>query len=193
MWITFKGLLRSILRLPYNTDHTREVMRHSYRKHYQAAQKGKIPLSGDNSPHKAGLYGALGARYFVCGVRRMEFILWVELSPFLLMKETDAVDALAEYVVCQENPEGGNIIWLKRMINDALRTIREADPNYRALATDVLLQRDIYWRNFLDNDVIELLEDEFLKFLPRDGDIASEVYMLMDDKLRMKVNKLKNK
>ncbi|MEX2091005.1 MAG: hypothetical protein WD989_02695 [Candidatus Paceibacterota bacterium] len=60
------------------------------------------------------------------------------------------------------------------------------------MATEVLLHRDIYWRNFLEKDVNDLLENEFLKMLPPNGEIATEAYALMDEGLRIKVDELKS-
>lgn len=190
--IGIKGFLRALFGLSYNVEHTREAIRLSYKKHALAARQGKLPLRGGETPHIAGLYGALASRYVAAGISRSDYLLFPELSPFLLMKESDAVDALAEYVVCQENPEEGKIDWLSKLVNDALKTIKNVNPNYNAMATDVLLHRDIYWRNFLEKDVNDLLENEFLKTLPTNGEIAPEVYALMDAGLRTKVDKLKS-
>lgn len=190
--IPIRGLFRKLLGLCYNVEHTRESIRYSYKKHVLAAQQEKIPLNGGTTPHVAGLYGALAVRYVAAGIPRSEFLLWPELSPFLLMKESDAVEALAEYVVCQENPKEGKTVWLSKLVNDVLRTVKDANPNYNAMATQALLHRDIYWRNFLEKDVNELLENEFLKILPPDGEIAPEVYVLMDEGLRAKIDNLKS-
>lgn len=190
--ILIRDLFRKLFGLRYNVEHTRESIRSSYKKHVLAAQKGEIPLNGGMTPHTTGLYGALASRYMAADIPRSEFLLFSELSPFLLMKESDAVEALAEYVVCQENPEEGKVAWLSKLVNDALRTIKDADPNYNAMATQVLLHRDIYWRNFLEKDVNELLENEFLKMLPQNGEIAPEVYALMEAGLRAKVDSLKS-
>ena len=189
--VAIKGFFRSIFGLPYNVEHTREAIRLSYKRHVLAAQKGEIPLNGGMTPHAAGLYGALATRHMAAGIRRSEILLFIELAPFLLMKESEAIDSLAEYVVCQENPKDGETVWLSNLINNALRTLENADPNYKAMATQVLLHRDIYWRNFLEKDVNELLENELLKNLPPGEQIAPEIYILMDFGLRAKVDKLK--
>ncbi|MBU1159995.1 hypothetical protein KKD04_02335 [Patescibacteria group bacterium] len=108
------------------------------------------------------------------------------------MNEFDAPEALAEYVVCQENPGKGKVEWLSKLVNNSLRMIKNANPDYVIMATQVLLHRDIYWRNFLEKDINELLENEFLKMLPPDGEIVPEVYALMEEGLRTKIDNLKS-
>ncbi|MCK5413616.1 MAG: hypothetical protein KAI57_04570 [Candidatus Pacebacteria bacterium] len=144
-----------------NSEGTRESMKDSYEKHFHAAQGNKIPLSGGTTPHLAGLYGALSTRYISANIPRHEVQLWSELTPFILMSKDDSVKALAEYVVCIENPKDRQREdWLKNLINKSLRNIETTDKNYIAMAASAITQMDIYWLNLLDTDVRELLERE---------------------------------
>lgn len=167
-------------------------MRTSYQKHLLAAQQGKIPLNGGTTPHLAGLYGALSTRYMAAGIPKQEPFLWSELSPFLLMSEADSIEALAEYIVCQEHPKEGKEPWLQKLINDALRTLPSTNDDWKAMATMALIQPTIYWRNLLDQGVKDILQNEFLKILPSRDKIAPEIYNLLDEELRKKIDNLKS-
>ena len=138
------SLLNEVLNHLGSADATRESMRASYKKHLLAAQQGKIPLNGDTTPHLAGLYGALSTRYIAAGIPKQEPFVWSELAPFLLMNDPDSVEALVEYVVCQEHPSEGKEAWLRKLINDALRTLQNANEERRAMATMALIQPVIY-------------------------------------------------
>ena len=162
--IPIRGFSRKIFGLGYNVEHTREAMRYSYKRHVLEAQKGAIPLCAGETPHTAGLYGALWARYASANIPRPEILLWIELAPFLLMNKSNAIEALAEYVVCQENPGKGKIDWLSKLANVSLKT-KNPNPDYVAMAVQAPLHKDIYWCNFLDKDTKKFLGDEFEKIL----------------------------
>ena len=65
--------------------------------------------------------------------------MWGELAPFLAMKETEAVEALAEYVVFQERPNEARAAWLKGLINSVLRS--PGDDTRTAMAHVGLMNR----------------------------------------------------
>jgi hypothetical protein len=105
-----------------------------------------------DTPHNAGLYGALCTRYMVRGTPRPELLLWAELAPFLAMSEDTAAEALAEYAVYQERPADAKTEWLAEAINLALRN---AAPNLQespaAMAT-MGLMNGATWSALLDAD-----------------------------------------
>lgn len=142
-------------------DGIRETMGESYNKHVRLAMQGRSPTQ--DPPHVVGLYGALGTRYLSRGTRVAERELWGELMPFLAMEEADAVEALAEYVVFQERPEDARTIWLKGMINSALKAPKnEASIE---LATAGLVNR-VAWCSLLEPDTLTAIETAMEKFLP---------------------------
>lgn len=148
---------------------TRNSMRASYKKHLVAAQQGNTPLNGGITPHSAGLYGTLATRYMAAGIPKQETFLWSELAPFLLMNTSDSVEALAEYVVCQELAENGKKEWLQEMINNALRTVPDTNNNWKGMAVTALIQPTIYWHGLLDQDTKGILKSEFLKMFPSEN------------------------
>jgi len=134
-------------------DGCREAMRKSYEKHVRLAKQGKIAASG--SPHSIGLYGALGSRYRLSWRRIVEVEMWSELVPFLLMNESEAVEALAEYVVYQEEPLHVRVTWLKDLINSSL----SANPNNPLVIAAILaLQKQVAWCSLLEPATVDLLE-----------------------------------
>ena len=132
-------------------DACRETMRKSYEKHVRLAHEGKLPST--NPPHNLGLYGALGTRYIARGTPVVEVALWGELAPFLIMKEEQAVEALAEYVVFQEHPKDARVVWLKMVINAALRSPGETAD----LATMGFINQ-VSWCALLDPDTRKTIE-----------------------------------
>ena len=168
------------------------VMKNSYKKHLNLALKRKIPLAYGVTPHIAGLYGALSTRYIAAKIPQLEPFLWIELTPFLLMDEKESINALAEYVSCSRNPEDKQEEWLKRVINNALRKIQSANEDRRAMAVMALIYPTIYWRILLNQDVKGILQNEFLKMFSSKDEIAPEIYDLLDEELRTKINNLKS-
>lgn len=166
-------------------------MRNSYKRHYRAAQQGKIPLATALTPHLAGLYGALSSRYVAAGIPQLEPFIWSDLAPFLLMKEPESIEALTEYVslprISNERKD-----WLYKSINNALKKIEESNQDLKAMATMALIQPGIRWVNFLDADVKNTLHNEFLKILPSKDKISPEVYNLLDEELQIKVDNLES-
>jgi len=78
----------------------RRSMRAAYQKHVEVAKR-QTPTE---DPHLAGLFGALASRYSTRGIAVPEPRVWVELAPFLAIRDRElAVRVLAEYVLAQES------------------------------------------------------------------------------------------
>jgi hypothetical protein len=148
----------------FTADGCREAMLDSYAKHVKLALKGGIDVEA-SSPHFAGLYGALASRYRAWGERTDEGTVWLELAPFLLMDAAVAPKALAEYVLYKERPKAAKVAWLREQINGAIRnTAPSPDSLASGLARAALLQPA--WLELLDGDVMEAIEEEWLKIEP---------------------------
>lgn len=156
----FKLLLNS-----NNAEGCREAMRMSYKKHLRQGQR--MVLHADTSPHHVGLYGALSTRYKSAGMPVVEMVIWAELAPFLLMKETDAVESLAEYVVYKERPLEAKVSWLKKLINDAFQMVPSSEESsaYMELAPMGMINQ-VAWCNLLDPDIRSAIEEKARKIIP---------------------------
>ena len=139
-------------------DGIREAMRDSYEKHARSAREGRIPST--DPPHSVGLYGALGSRYRARGRAVAEVVLWGELAPFLSMKETEAVEALAEYVVYKEMPNKARVEWLKQVINASIESCK--DDSWKVMTGGGLLNR-VAWCSLLEPRAIEAIEKAVAK------------------------------
>lgn len=156
-------------------DGCREAMRQSYQKHYDLAQRGLAPTTGD--PHEMGLFGALGTRYKLRGILRYpdfpDVVLWPELAPFLLMSQQDAVEALAEYVLWQERPSAARTEWLARKINEALRSKPSSEDSPRHFESDAFINQ-VRWCELLDPENRKTLSREAEQLSSeRDGDTSA--------------------
>ncbi len=143
-----------------NAEGCREAMRLSYQKHLRQARQGMVP--SDDPPHYVGLYGALASRYKTRGIPVMEVVIWAELVPFILMRETDAVEALAEYVVYQERAGDAKVSWLRKLINDVLRMAPTSAESPRSMAPMGIINH-VAWCDILDPDVKSALVEEARK------------------------------
>lgn len=139
-------------------DGIREAMRDSYEKHARLAREGRIPST--DPPHSIGLYGALGSRYQAHRKSVAEVVLWGELAPFLLMEETEAVEALAEYVVYKEMPNKARVEWLKQVMNASIESCQ--DDSRKVMAAGGLLNR-VAWCSLLEPRVFETIEKAVAK------------------------------
>ncbi len=146
----------------------RETMRESYEKHAKLARQSgadflhasglygamgsMVPeTAGINSPHSFGLYGALGCAYEAQGWRAVKMeVLWGELAPFLTMKEAEAIDAIAEYVILRAWPSEARREQMSSLINNALRA--NYDSPLIGLAVVGIVNR-VYWCRLLDPSV----------------------------------------
>jgi hypothetical protein len=122
-------------------DGCRESMRDAYIKHTNLANQNKM-----DSPHEMGLYGALTGRYKSIGLPAEEVMIWPELAPFIAMEKYIAIEALAEYVVFQENSLDAHQFWLSTHINNALCTT--SDKSLLKLA-ELGILNNVTWSRWL--------------------------------------------
>jgi len=146
------GLLNMLKNLN-NAEGIRESMRMSYDKHLRKAHSGAI-AAPDTTPAHCALYGALGTRYMSEGRLPPESILWGELAPFLALRESDAREYLAEYVVYCEKPAEARVDVLRAKVNEGLR---RANREVRMMAF-MALQHEVAWARLLEQPVRALLE-----------------------------------
>jgi hypothetical protein len=167
------GLLRWLkaLRVFGTPEGCRESTRLSYIKHLRGARQGKGPK--DELHHHVALYGALGSWYTVRGLRVHEASLWGELAPFLLLPDSMACEALAEYSVYLEDREGrylgsgqAKVAWLADLISGALRVAPIADESPRTMALVGVLNR-VAWYDLLAPDVRRALDAEASRLRPK--------------------------
>lgn len=112
-------------------------------------------MSEGTTAHQMGLYGALGSRYVVRGAQVVEVVIWADLTPFMAMNEPEAVEALAEYAVYQENPAGAKS-WLRKVINDALLAALSSKDSEKWGAMMVgALVNECAWCSLLEIKTIE--------------------------------------
>jgi hypothetical protein len=83
--------------------------------------------------------------------------MWSELTPFLLMGESDGMEALVEYVVFQERPTEARTGWLKDRIN---RSFRSHHDKTVIAAASIALINGVAWCDLLEPGVLRLIEDE---------------------------------
>jgi hypothetical protein len=88
----------------------------------------------------------------------VEPVIWADLTPFVAMSEAEAVEALAEYAVYQENPAGANVSWLRKVTNDALRArfTSEESEEWAARILHALLN-ECAWCSLLEIETIRAL------------------------------------
>ena len=134
-------------------DGCREAMRESYHKHVQIAREGRIPTT--DPPHTVGLYGSLGSRYRARGTPIVEAVMWGELAPFLAMREVEAVEALAEYIVYQERPRDARVPWLKNLVNSSLLSCKDSS---RVAMAAVGFINQVAWCSLLEPKTMKMIE-----------------------------------
>lgn len=153
------GLLRLLkaFRTFGTPEGCRESTRLSYEKHLRGALQGKGPTG--EPPNNVALYGALGSWYSVRRQRIHEVSLVAELTPFLLLPDSEKCEALAEYTVYLEDREGrykgsgqAKSSWLSYVVNGALRASPYAGDSPRAMAWLGALNR-VAWYELLEPDV----------------------------------------
>jgi len=156
-----------LIRLSGTPEGCRESTRLSYDKHLRLILKGKKKT--DDSPHHTALYGALATWYAIRQQPVIEHILWGELTPFLLLPEKEAKEAIAEYTLYLEDTvehryksdAGVKIDWLAHLINDSLRTVFSGDSPYRYPAA--MSANYVGWHYLLANDVKAQVDAELEK------------------------------
>ena len=122
--------------------------------------------------HYFGLYGALAGRYWVRGKQINEAHLMAELVPFCAMKnEQQAIEALTEYVLYQEERTEARTEWLKWNINAALQSCKE--EHLFGMAALAIMNR-VSWCNLLDQATIEAIAHRSNKTQEHDEKIIIE-------------------
>lgn len=145
------GILQSLYRSSGPED-PRDAIRMSYNEH-----RFRSSLPQGTSPHRAGLYGALRARYLARGQSVSEMTLWAELAPFLLMAEGTGCEALAEYVIYQEDPAQANVSWLTKILSASLRPSIHSQDSSRTMLS-LAMMKNLLWCSLLEADIKYLLE-----------------------------------
>jgi len=93
-----------------------------------------------------GLLAALSSRYLERGVLLPAEALTAELSPFLLIEpEADALTALTEYLVFQEDPDTADLETLGILLNEAVRPLRGRDVYVNHLLRSALTSHNFDW------------------------------------------------
>jgi len=85
--------------------------------------------------------------------------LWAELTPFLLMTEKTACEALAEYIVYKETPSRARVSWLRQIISTSLRLPALSKDSPRTMASLAMI-KNVAWCNLLEEDVRDSIEQE---------------------------------
>lgn len=132
----------------------RDLVRRSYIEHCEHSS-----LPAGTPPHRAGLYGALADSYLQRGKPARELHLWAELTPFLLMSEETACEALGEYIVYQKVPQSAQVAWLTQVISAALRLPPLSQNSPRAMASIAMI-KNVAWCGLLEADVRHTIEKE---------------------------------
>ena len=147
------GLLQMLYRF-LHYDSLRGTVRRSYNEYRLHSS-----LPATTPPHRAGLHDALRARYTVHGQTINEMYLWAELTPFLLMTEKTACEALAEYIVYKETPSRARVSWLRQILSTSLRLPALSKDSPRNMASLAML-KNVAWCNLLEEDVRDSIEQE---------------------------------
>ena len=147
------GLLQKLYRFLYD-DSLRDAVRSSYNEH-----RLQSSLPAVTPPHRAGLHDALRARYTARGQTINEMYLWAELTPFLLMTEKTACEALAEYIVYKETPSRARVSWLRQILSTSLRLPALSKDSPRNMASLAML-KNVAWCNLLEGEVRDSIERE---------------------------------
>lgn len=137
----------------FNAEGIRETMRMSYRKHMKGASSAGFE---PEEHHFSSIYGALVTRYRLSGQAVNEISHMGEISPFLCMDPTVAVEALAEYVVAIEKPSQAKIDWLQMLINASLCNPARGEAGIEAqkmAATSMFgVENSYHWINWLSQE-----------------------------------------
>lgn len=152
----FKGLFD-------NKERCRNFVRFIYKK----ALVDVANAGGSAIPHEVGMYSALSNLYKLRGMQVAEMDLWSELLPFLLMRESDSVTALAEYAVYKQWPTKAVMSRVRPQLNAVMRNVSGFDEDRKAMIafalglakqymdSDGQLGLPVTWFAMLDEDVRE--------------------------------------
>ena len=147
------GLFQTLYQFLHPNE-LRDAVRKSYREH---RLHSSLPV--ETPPHRAGLYGALRESYRVRGKSVSELYLWAELTPFLLMTEDTACEALAEYIVYQQIPSRARTVWLTKVLSAVLCLPALSKSSPRTMASMAMI-KNVAWCKLLEDGVRGLLEQE---------------------------------
>jgi hypothetical protein len=87
-----------------------------------------------NEAHDVGLLNAMYTRRLLDDKNFDLGLVWLEISPFLLMEDrNESFSSLCEYVVARELPKEANIAKLSAAINGIFLNIEKKDEKYRKL------------------------------------------------------------
>lgn len=139
------GIFKRLLNLG-NDEGIREAMTTAYQRHRRAAPADL----GDTSPHKVGLYQALATRYAAAGNPIPEILIWLELTPFMALDETTALDALAEYVVLKEIPNRARLAFLTGAIRKGVEAAAKNEE--LQIQLEEAIAQGAFWTVLLDDD-----------------------------------------
>lgn len=131
-------------------DGPRATVLQAYRTSYERACEGGsyggmtppelLPEGVGTREHAFGLFQMLAHRYRVAGasreqIRRRAMWLWVELSPFLYLRQDEGVRAVTEYVLWKEPPEDrpetkdeARVDWLREKVREGLGRAEAVEP-----------------------------------------------------------------
>jgi len=161
-------------RLFDNKERCRDFMKAAYKKARGDAHAASIPGA---TPHEVGLYSALANFYRFRGMRVGEMELWPELLPFLLMPESDSIEALAEYAVFKQwGPAETVMSRVQPQLNSVLRNMNSLDQDRKITIMTALTLAKAYvdsggrsghpiaWFTMLDEEVRARLDFLALSF-----------------------------
>jgi len=123
-----------------------ETCRHAARSAYRSGRLHARQRGDWESAHWRGLLAALSSRYLERGVLLPAEVLSAELTPFLLIDpEADALAALTEYLVYQEDPETAELETLGILLNEAVRPLAGRDAHVLHLLRSALTSHTFDW------------------------------------------------
>lgn len=123
-----------------------EVYRASYERARQGGGYGgmtppeALPEGVGTREHAFGLFQMLADRYRAAGLSRRDIWqramgIWMELTPFLYLRQDEGVEALTEYVVWKEQTEDGpeagdeaRVDWLRGKVREGLGRAEAVEP-----------------------------------------------------------------
>jgi hypothetical protein len=107
-----------IKRLVGGTDGVREAIREKYE---FLASQNRAAISETESIHAFSLHNTMGMRYAERGtIWATAMHVSCDIAPFLLMRESESVDALVEYILLQDQVSGCRKEWLRLLLNNAI-------------------------------------------------------------------------
>src|SRR5262249_44766983 len=103
------------------------------------------------------------------GQNSHHFFFWAELTPFFLMSKQEAVEALIEYVLWQEQPSAAKGPWLAMKINEALFSAPSTDDNSCRSFAPIAFINNVRWCKLLHPGTKSMLLSEAKKYFPSES------------------------